>query len=467
MEVVRVKRRGKSGPSNQGRSNITNAFDVSDSDDELGSDETSRAHFIPPIKLVAKPMVKPKTIAKPPSKRKSTQPPKTSGHQAQHEPLQISELPKPTISDMALDTLKQALKFADAADAAIRNRPVGKDQIWDVEPEPIINETLAGFKMAKRREEEEEFASEGIDGLTDESLYELAPYTDELGVNDFNGYLRFIPRLVNVVTLAETRPVTGSKTTFPLDLNAIAAKCSSSFFSPRKFSACQLAFAFPRSRILIFHTGRLVGTGAGGAVAARTSILKTLVQLRDEADIHLELVDFVIINQVGAVDLRASLSCDAFASAHTSTAHYDRSSFVGLAWRASGETICCEIYGTGRANLPGSVALADLFSSFARMVCELLRFSSSPHLNTCLRPELANFHRAVDTVHSVERSLGVARRVLQQKQERQAEKERAKQPKKASKGLFDGWTVGKALGVDLGETGREADASDFLTELGL
>ena len=50
-------------------------------------------------------------------------------------------------------------------------------------------------------------------------------------------------------------------------------------------------------RILIFHTGRLVGTGAGGAMAARTSILKTLIQLRDEADIHLELVDFVIINQ--------------------------------------------------------------------------------------------------------------------------------------------------------------------------
>jgi hypothetical protein len=139
-----------------------------------------------------------------------------------------------------------------------------------------------------------------------------------------------------------------------------------------------------------------------------------------------------------------------------------------LAWIAYRVVqICCEIYGTGRANLPGSVALADLFSSFARMVCELLRFSSSPHLSTCLRKDLALFHRAVDTVHSVERSLGVARRVLQQKQDRQAEKERAKQPKKAQKGLFDGWTVGKALRLDLGETTQEADASDFLTELGL
>jgi TATA-box binding protein (TBP) (component of TFIID and TFIIIB) len=348
-------------------------FDESDSDDEFGSDETSRAPNLstakppfkppkppklspkpaaksplkpaakPPLKPAAKP--KPNTISKPPPKRKPKQA-KASGPQRSdlgrqtHAQTQAYKPPKPpTISDLAFDTLKTALRFADAADAAIRSRPVGKDQIWDVEPEPIIEATLAGFKTAKRREEDAEFASEGIDGLSDESLFELAPYTDEFGLNDFDGYLRFIPRLVNVVTLAETRPVSGSKTTFPLDLNAIAAKCSSSFFSPRKFSACQLAFAFPRSRILIFHTGRLVGTGAGGAAAARTSILKTLIQLRDEADIHLELVDFVIINQVGAVDLRASLSCDAFASAHTSTAHYDRSSFVGLAWRASGETV--------------------------------------------------------------------------------------------------------------------------------
>lgn len=377
----------------------------------------------------------------------------------------------PTVSDLALDTLKQALKFADAADTAIRSTRRGKRCVWDVDAKGIVKQTLAGFKDVSEREEQKEFESEGVSDLSDETLSGLAHYTDEFGLDDYHGYLRFIPRLVNVVSLAETRPVSGSKTTFPLDLGAIAAKCSSAFFAPRKFSACQLAFAFPRSRILIFHTGRLVGTGAGGAMAARTSILKTLVQLRDEADVHLELVDFVVINQVGAVDLRASVSCDAFASAHTSTAHYDRSSFVGLAWRASGETVCCEIYGTGRANLPGSVALADLFASFARMVCELLRFSSSPHLNTCLRPDLANFHRAIDTVHSVERSLGVARRVLQQKQERQAEQARAKVLKKAPKGLFDGWTVGEALGVDLdadlSERTQGSDASAFLTNLGL
>ena len=80
-----------------------------------------------------------------------------------------------------------------------------------------------------------------------------------------------------------------------------------------------------------------------------------------------------VINQVGAFNLKATLNCEACATEHSSTAHFDVKSFVGLAWRPAGEPICCgklyhmlkintaplltqrlrvscaEIYGTGRA----------------------------------------------------------------------------------------------------------------------
>tara|TARA_B110001452_G_scaffold171371_1_gene143448 strand:- start:2695 stop:2967 length:273 start_codon:yes stop_codon:yes gene_type:complete len=45
--------------------------------------------------------------------------------------------------------------------------------------------------------------------------------------------------------------------------------------------------------------------------------------------------------QVGAVSIDARLDCDAFATTHSATSHYDRLSFVGLAWRPQGEPICC------------------------------------------------------------------------------------------------------------------------------
>jgi len=48
-----------------------------------------------------------------------------------------------------------------------------------------------------------------------------------------------------------------------------------------------------------------------------------------------------VINQVGAFNLKATINCEAFATEHSSTAHYDVKSFVGLAWRPAGESICC------------------------------------------------------------------------------------------------------------------------------
>ena len=74
-----------------------------------------------------------------------------------------------------------------------------------------------------------------------------------------------------------------------------------------------------------------VGTGTGGAVAARLAIARAQRQLAEEANVHLHIRNFSVINSVGAVSLRATLNCDAFASEHSGESHFDRSSFVGLA----------------------------------------------------------------------------------------------------------------------------------------
>ena len=62
---------------------------------------------------------------------------------------------------------------------------------------------------------------------------------------------------------------------------------------------------------------------------ARLAILKAVRQLAVEAKVHLYIRKFSVINQVGAVSIDAKLDCDAFASTHSATSHYDRASFVG------------------------------------------------------------------------------------------------------------------------------------------
>ena len=98
--------------------------------------------------------------------------------------------------------------------------------------------------------------------LSDAAVLEAARWTDRLPLRDYEGVLHLVPRLVNVVTLAEAVPVPGSGLKLPLDLHTIGARCSNAYFAPRRFAAVQLAFDSPRCRVLVFHTGRLVGTGA-------------------------------------------------------------------------------------------------------------------------------------------------------------------------------------------------------------
>ena len=77
----------------------------------------------------------------------------------------------------------------------------------------------------------------------------------------------------------------------------------------------------------------------------------------------------------------------------TQCSRYAPSFSAGLAWRPGGEQICCEIYSTGKANLPGSTRQRDLLTSFSRMVSELLRHSNRPDVCERIPERLRMCHR--------------------------------------------------------------------------
>ena len=90
----------------------------------------------------------------------------------------------------------------------------------------------------------------------------------------------------------------GSGITLPLNLHAIAARCTNAYYAPKRFAAVQFAFGDPRCRVLIFHTGRLVGTGCAGPMQARMAILKAARQLAVEAGVYVHVRKFSVINEV-------------------------------------------------------------------------------------------------------------------------------------------------------------------------
>ena len=209
------------------------------------------------------------------------------------------------------------------------------------------------------------------------ALAKACRFTDALPLADYRDNLTRFPRIVNVVTLSTVKPVDGSGTTLPLPLASIARKCTGAYFAPRRFAAVQLALSNPRCRVLVFHTGRIVGTGTTSHTAAKLAVVVACLRLSREAGIHLEICNFDVINSVGAASLHASFSCEEFAKAHTSTSMLDRASFVGLVWRPKRSPIKAEIYSTGRLNLPGAKTSWALHHYFARLLPEITKFSSA------------------------------------------------------------------------------------------
>ena len=57
---------------------------------------------------------------------------------------------------------------------------------------------------------------------------------------------------------------------------------------------------------------------------------------------------------------------------------------MGLCWRPPRSAVSLEIYGTGKGNLPGSIALRQLHESYLKMLGELLRFTTKSHLRQYL-----------------------------------------------------------------------------------
>ena len=289
--------------------------------------------------------------------------------------------------------------------------------------------------------------------LSDEAICRAAKWTDRLPLRDYDNVLHLCPRLVNVVTVRNARIIVALRASRPIHVCVFctagrghprggvgaqaAARLASDWLAMlecllrsssfrggpigirRPAMPCPRLSHWPtcRNRCVAFHlcfahalfrhdlyTTRVhtffyrAVTGCAGPMEARLSIMRAVRQLALEADVHVHCRKFQVINQVGAASIDARLDCDAFARTHSATSHFDRASFVGLAWRPTLESICCEIYSTGRANLPGSTRQRSMLSSYARMVPELLRHSSRPDVYETLPTHLkeAHFPREVE-----------------------------------------------------------------------
>lgn len=302
----------------------------------------------------------------------------------------------------------------------------------------------------KRRQSEDELAIRKAKHRpeTSMSLARMAALTRELPLEQFRGMLGYVPRLVNVVTLAQVCPRPSSTTTLPLCLPDIARRCPGAFFSPKRFAAVQLAFRSPRCRVLIFHTGKIVGTGCNSVIEARLATMLACQHMKAYAGVEVYVNNFEVVNTMGAVALQLTLDCERFQRAWSSMTMLDRSSFVGMTWRPNTEPVCIEIYSSGRANVSKARHYAQLLRSFSRLIPELLKYSShkkrdEPSNSTEQTPETLSHQAASQKIYTarnlrVQNGLDQPMVPLGKKRMREEfDPHRSKLTKRTSSGLTD------------------------------
>tara|TARA_B100001057_G_C22808806_1_gene934551 strand:- start:769 stop:1200 length:432 start_codon:yes stop_codon:yes gene_type:complete len=133
--------------------------------------------------------------------------------------------------------------------------------------------------------------------------------------------------------------------------------------------------------------------------------------------------------------------------------------------------VCAEIYGTGRANLPGSIVERQLQDSLSRMFPELLRFSSSSHLLSKVPEDLQQVHRPAAGPSEPAPKMYVLPR-LRRFQEKRAANPQAAPAATQSTDIWDGWGDGANASPDRDDASfgncsdEESDDLD-LTEMGV
>jgi len=134
-------------------------------------------------------------------------------------------------------------------------------------------------------------------------------------------------------------------------------------YSPASFAAVQIRLVHPASTTLVFHSGRLVLTGAGSESAALMCIY---VFYRMLLRVHPDLVirDISIQNIVASGTFGKCVRLERLAQKYSLDAIFDASLFPGLRLQLQSPDVKILVFSKGRVVLTGVSCRADLESAW-------------------------------------------------------------------------------------------------------
>ncbi|MCW3990531.1 MAG: TATA-box-binding protein [Candidatus Bathyarchaeota archaeon] len=138
-----------------------------------------------------------------------------------------------------------------------------------------------------------------------------------------------------------------------IDLLAIMAAFQNVEYRPKKFPGLVFALKQPKTKTLIFTTGKMVCTGAKSAKMAGSAVRKVVRELSDNGITVLKKPEITVQNMVASADVGAKVDLEAAAYV-LDNIMYEPEQFPGAIYRIKDPKTVVLIFNSGKLVITGA-----------------------------------------------------------------------------------------------------------------
>ena len=157
-----------------------------------------------------------------------------------------------------------------------------------------------------------------------------------------------------------------------LDLPTIAISLEGSEYEPERFPGLIYRLKEPKTATLLFHSGKVVCTGAKSLEQVKMAIEKVTKQL-EKAGIHIKIEPKIEVqNIVASSDLGQSINLNAIAiTLGLERVEYEPEQFPGLVYRLDVPKVVLLLFGSGKLVCTGARKPQDVEDAVDKITIEL------------------------------------------------------------------------------------------------
>lgn len=171
-----------------------------------------------------------------------------------------------------------------------------------------------------------------------------------------------MPRDEPVVEIVNT--VASAKLRHEIDLNALTHSFPEAEYRPEEFPGLIFHLKKPKTATLIFHSGKMVCTGASSERDARRALKRVVKRLKKSGMIIVGKLEMKIVNVVASVSLGGKVDLVGFYEScgreMAGRIMYEPEQFPGLIYRMNDPKAVILIFSSGKVVCTGAVTERDV-----------------------------------------------------------------------------------------------------------